>query len=78
MSLFVLARLSHEADEIVIAVLLIVRSEEEYGGEKGSDLDKVGVGWLAVFDLEIFSRCFEECGQFFRQHGVGAGLSELS
>ena len=40
---------SDEADKIAVSVLLIVRSEEEDGGDDGSDLDQVGVGWLAVF-----------------------------
>ena len=69
-SLFVLARLSHEADKIVIAVLLIVRGEENDGGENGLDLDKVGVRWLDEFDLEFFSSCFEDRGEFFGRHGV--------
>ena len=56
------------------AVLLIARSEEEDGGDIGSDLDEVGVGWLAVFDPEVFSSCFEESGKFFRRHGVQSGL----
>ena len=46
----------------MIAVLLIVRSKEEDGGENGSDIDEVGVRWLAVFDLKLFSSCFEERG----------------
>ena len=34
----------NKADEIVVPVFLIVRSEEEDGGDNGSDLDLVGVG----------------------------------
>ena len=70
MSRFILARKPHEADAIVVAVFLIVRSKEEDGGENGSDIDEVGVGWLAVFNLEVFSSCFEERGKFFGRHGV--------
>ena len=53
----------------MVPLFLIVRSKEEYGGDNGSDLDKVDVGWLAVFDLEVFSSCFEERGEFFGRHG---------
>ena len=74
-SRLILARQPHEDDEIVVAVFLIVRSEEEDVGDNGSDLDKVGVGWLAVFDLEVFSSCSKERGKFFRRHGVRSGLS---
>ena len=55
-SRFLLSRRPHEADGVVIAVLLIVRSEDKDGGENGSDLEEVGVRWLVVFDLEFFSR----------------------
>ena len=58
-----------EADEIVVPMFLIVRSEEEDGGDNSSDLEQAGVGWLAVFDLEVFSICFQERGKFFRRHG---------
>ena len=58
----------------MIAVLLIVRSEEEDRGENGSDLDEVGVGWLSVFDLKLFSRCFEDRGELFGRHGVRSCL----
>ena len=68
----------HEADEIVIAMLLIVRSEEEGVGENGSDLDKVGLGWLAVFDLGLFSSCFKDSGELFGRHGVRYCLSAWS
>ena len=78
MSRLVFARQTDEADEILVSVLLVLGSEEEYGGDGGSGIDQVGVGWLDVFDLEVFSRCFEERGNFFRGHGVGAGLSALS
>ena len=67
-----------KAKDIVVYVLLIVRIEEEDGGDDGSDIDQLGVGWLTVFDLKVFLCCFEERGNFFRQHGVGAGLSVLS
>ena len=40
-----------EADKIVVPVFLIVWSEEEDGGEDGSNIDQLGVGWLAVFVL---------------------------
>ena len=50
-SCLIRAHQPHEADKIVVA---------------GSDLDEVGVGWLAVFDLKVLSRCFEERGEFFR------------
>ena len=52
----------------MISVLLVLRSDKEYGGENGLDLDEVGLGWLAVFDLEFFLRCFEERGEFFGRH----------
>ena len=69
-SCLVFARRPNEADEIVVAVFLIVRSKEENRGYNGSDIDEVCIGWLAVFDLKVFSRCFEERGKFFRRHGV--------
>ena len=75
MSRLILARKPHEADKIVVAVLLIVWSEEEHGGDNGLDLDEVGVGWLAVFDVEVFLRFFEERRKFFRRHGIQSGLS---
>ena len=78
MSCLVFAHLPDEADKIVVSVLLIVRREEEDGGDDGSDLDQVGVGWLAVFDLKVFSCRFKNRGKFFRRHGVGAGLLVLS
>ena len=62
----------------MVSVLLIVGSKEENGGDDGSDLDQVGVGWLAVFYLEVFLCLFEERGKFFRRHGVGDSLSALS
>ena len=77
-SQFILACRPHKANKIVVAVLLIVWSEEEHGGDNRLDLDEVGVGWLAVFDLEVFSRFFEERRKFFRQHGVRSGLSAWS
>ena len=67
---FILACRPHEADKIVISVLFIVRSKDEDGGENDLDIDKVGVGWLAVFDLKIFLSCLEERGDFFWRHGV--------
>ena len=76
-SCLVFARRPDKAEEIVVPVFLIVRSEEEDGGDDGSDLDQVGVGWLDVFDLEVLLCCFKECGRFFRRHGVGAGPSAL-
>ena len=69
------ARRPNEADKIVVSVLLIIWSKEEDGGDNGSDLDKVGVGWLAIFDLEGFLICFEEHGKLSRRHGVRSGLS---
>ena len=66
-SRFVLARQPHKADEIVISVLLIVGSEEEDGGENGSDLDEVGVGWLAVFDLELFLSYFRRAWRVLQE-----------
>ena len=72
------ARRLDKVDEIVVSVLLMVGSEEEDGGDGGSDLDQVGFGWLAVFNLEVFLCRFEERGKFFSRHGVGAVLSELS
>ena len=77
-SRLVFSRRPDEADEIVVSVLLIVRSKEEDGGDDGSGLDRVGVGWLAVFYFKFFSCRFEERGKFFRRHGVGAGLLALS
>ena len=77
MSRLVFARQTDKADEILVSVLLIVGSEEKNGGDDGSDLDQVSVGWLAVFDLEVFLCRFEERGKFFRRHGVGARLSAL-
>ena len=74
MSCLILACRPHKAGEIVVAVFLIERSKEEDGGDNGSDLDEVGVGWLTVFDLKVFSNCFEERGKFFRRHGVRSSL----
>ena len=71
----ILARQPHEAHKILINMFLIVRNEEEDRSENGFDLDEVGVGWLAVFDLKVFLSCFEESGKFFGQHGVQSGLS---
>ena len=65
-SRLVFSRRPNEADNLLVAVFLIVRSEEEDGGDNGSDIDEVGVGWLAVFDLEVFLICFEESGKLFR------------
>ena len=62
----------------MVSVLLVAGSKEEDGGDDGSDLDQLGVGWLAVFDLEFFSCRFEERGKFFRRHSVEAGLLALS
>ena len=73
-SRFILARRPHGPDEIVVAVFLIVRSEEENGGDNGSDIYEVGVGWLDVFDLVVFLSCFKERGNLFRQNGVQSGL----
>ena len=75
MSRLILDCRPHKADKIVFVVFLIVLSEEEYGGDNGLDIDKVGVGWLAVLDLKVFSSCFEDRGKFFRRHGVRSGLS---
>ena len=47
-SRLVFARRPDEAREIVVPVFLIIRREEEDRGDDGSDLDQVGVGWLAV------------------------------
>ena len=77
-SRFILSSQPHEANKIVVSVSNIVQSGEKDEGENGSDLDKVGVGWLAVLDLEIFSSCFEERGKFFGQHGVRYCLSAWS
>ena len=55
MSRLVFSRRPDEAREIVVPVFLIVRREEEDRGDDGSDLDQVGVSWLDVFDLEVFS-----------------------
>ena len=74
-SRLILARQPHEGDKIVVAVFLIIRSKEEDGGDNGLYIDEVGVGWLAVFDLEVFSSCFEKRGKFFGRHGVRSGLS---
>ena len=74
LSRFILAHRPHEANKILVAVFLIVWSKEEYRGENGSNIDEVGVGWLAFFDLEVFSSCFEERGKFFGQHGVQSCL----
>ena len=71
-------RLLDKANKIVVSVLLIVRSEEEDRGSDGSYLDQVGIGWLAVFDLEVFSCRLKELGKFFRRHGIRAGLLALS
>ena len=62
----------------MVDVLLIMRSEEEDEGDNGLDLDELGFGLLAVFYLELFSSCFEECGEFFGQHGVRSCLSAWS
>ena len=67
----------NKANMIVITVLIIVHSEEEDGGDDCSDLDQLGVGWLADFDLKVFSCCFEERGKFFSRHGVGDDLPAL-
>ena len=77
-SLFILSRQPHKANEIVVDVLLIVRSKEEDGGDNGSDLDDVGVDWLTVFELKLFLSCFEERGEFFGRHGVQSCLSAWS
>ena len=45
MSFLLLSRQPNEADEIVGAVFLIVRIEEEDGDDNDSDIDEVGVGW---------------------------------
>ena len=50
----VFARQPYEADDIVVSVLLIARIKEDDGGDEGSDLDQVGAGWLAVFNLKVF------------------------
>ena len=42
--------------------------EEEDGGDRRPDLDQVGLGRLAVFDLEGLSFRFEYRGYFFRRH----------
>ena len=76
-SRFLFTHRPDEAHKIVVSVLLIVGSEEENEGDDGSDLYQVGVGWLAVKDLEVFLCRFEERGKFFRRHGVGAGLLAL-
>ena len=77
-SCLILARLPHEANNIVVAVLLIVWIKDEYGGDNGSNLDKEGIGWLVIFDLKVFSSCFKKRGKFFRRHGVRSGLSAWS
>ena len=74
-SRLILDRQPHEVDKIVVVVFLIIQSEEEDGGENGSDINEVGVGWLAVFDLEVLSSCFEERGKFSGRHGAQSGLS---
>ena len=78
MSHLVFARQLDKADKIVVSVLLIVRSEEEDGGNEGSEIDQVGLGWLAVFDLKVFLCRFKERGKLFRRHVVEAGPSALS
>ena len=59
MSRLVFACRPDKADEIVVPVFLIVRSEEEDEGDDRSDPDQVDVDWLAVFDLEVFPCCFK-------------------
>ena len=51
--------------------------EEEDGGDRRPDLDQVGLGRLAVFDLEGLSFRFEYRGYFFRRHVADYGLSAL-
>ena len=75
MSRLAFARRPNEADDILVAVFLVVRVEEEDGGDNGSDIDEAGVSWLAVFDLEVLLSCFEVRGKFCRRHGVRSGLS---
>ena len=70
----------------MVAVFLIVRSKEENGGDNGSDIYEVGVGWLDVFDLEFFSSCFKSVESYsgkmdsnlacWRGSGVRYGLLE--
>ena len=62
----------------MVSVILVVGIEEEDGGDDRSDLDQVGVVWLAVFDLEVFLCHPEEGGKLFRSHGVRASLLVLS
>ena len=77
MSRLVFACRPDKADDTNVSVLLTIESEEEDGDDYISDLDQVGVGWLAIFDLEAFSFCFDERGKFFWRHCVKAGLSDL-
>ena len=56
------ARRPDEDHEILVSVILIVGCKEEDGGDYCYDLDYVGVGRLAVFDLEVSSFHFEERG----------------
>ena len=62
----VFAHQPDKAKKIVASVSLIVLNEEEDGDDDGYDIEQIGVGWLAVFDLKVFSCCFEERGKFFR------------
>ena len=78
MSRPVFACLPDNANKIVVPGFLIVRSKEGGGGDDGSDLDQIGISWLAVFVHKVFSCCFEERGKFFRRNSLRAGLSEFS
>ena len=62
----------------MVSILFVVGFEEDDGGDECPDFDQVGVGRLAVFDLEVFSCRFEKRGEFFWRHVVVDSLLALS
>ena len=58
----------------MVPVLFVLGCKEEDEGDDCPDFDHVGVGRLAVFDLEVFSCRFKKHGEFFQRHAVVDGL----
>ena len=74
---YVFACRPNKAHNILVSVLIVIGCKEEDGGDGCPDLDQVGVGRLAVFDLKVFSCRFKKCGKFFRRHDFMDGLLAL-